>query len=283
MADTRVSIENMRMQIKRMPDKQRIELIGYLRTTGASDLAKELFSIDSLDIVAGAPVLYVPQEVRIYTGNHRDNGDLQLQKLSKKELKILLQAFFKNSNEKEYIIDMIFYQNGFLTKTHGDILEYLSKVEELFQKVWHPRKTVLKIVQTKQLTNLVESANDTNYRPLVERIEGMEPGYLNYIHETYLMRLQYVESIFCGIIMSLAGNPKNHVWALDPEHMKIDILPPIQDKITLIKSICEFHRIIDPNFPLLHTLIESTLASWILIYRWFSAPVERVRDILGWS
>ncbi len=122
-------------------------------------------------------------------------------------------------------------------------------------------------MEVKQLPSTTESANDSQYKPLIERIGGMEPGYFNYIHETYLARLEYVESMFCNVIRSLAENPKNHIWALDPEHMNMHILQPLQDKITLIKSICEFHRIIDSNFPLLHTLIESTLASWILIYR----------------
>ncbi len=132
--DTQISIANMRTQIKNMPDRQRIELMGYLRSTGAGDLAKELFGIDSINIISGTPVLYIPQAVPIYTGNHRDTGNLQLEKLSKKELEILLRAFFRNTNDRDYIIDMVFYQNGFLNKTHGDTMEYLSKIEDLFQK-----------------------------------------------------------------------------------------------------------------------------------------------------
>jgi hypothetical protein len=39
---------------------------------------------------------------------------------------------------------------------------------------------------------------------------------------------------------------------------------------------------IDPGFPLLHTLVPSTLGAWILLYKWFSAPTYNVRKIL-WS
>ena len=124
-------------------------------------------------------------------------------------------------------------------------------------------------------------ANDVNYTPLVDRIEYAEPGYFDYIHETYVARLQYVESLFCEVIHTLADEPRNHIWALDPGHMDMYMSSMMQDKIALIRSICEFHQMIDPEFPMLHTLIPSTLASWILIYRGFSAPVDSVRRILG--
>jgi hypothetical protein len=39
---------------------------------------------------------------------------------------------------------------------------------------------------------------------------------------------------------------------------------------------------IDSGFPLLHTLVASTLGAWILLYKWFSAPTYNVRKIL-WS
>ncbi len=125
------------------------------------------------------------------------------------------------------------------------------------------------------------AANDDEYIPLVDRIEYAEPGYFDYVHETYVARLQYVESLFCEVIRALADEPRNHIWALDPEHIDRYLSPLMQDKIALIRSICEFHQMIDPQFPMLHRLIPSTLASWILIYRGFSAPVESVRRILG--
>ena len=125
------------------------------------------------------------------------------------------------------------------------------------------------------------AANDDDYTPLVDRLKYAEPGYFDYLHETQVPRLQYVESLFCEVIRTLADEPRNHIWALDPEHIEGHISPLMQDKIALIGSICEFHQMIDPQFPMLHTLIPSTLASWILIYRGFSAPVDSVRRILG--
>ena len=96
-----------------------------------------------------------------------------------------------------------------------------------------------------------------------------------------MARLQYVESLFCEVIRTLADEPRNHIWALDPEYMDIHISQLMRDKMALIRSICEFHQMIDPQFPMLHTLVPSTLASWILIYRGFSAPIDSVRRILG--
>ena len=48
----------------------------------------------------------------------------------------------------------------------------------------------------------------------------------------------------------------DHIWAIDPSSHSFDIPEYIQDKINLISSICEFHRVLDPNYPLLHNLLE---------------------------
>ncbi len=95
----------------------------------------------------------------------------------------------------------------------------------------------------------------------------MEAGYLDCIHEAFQVRLEYLESLFCQIVRALAEESHNHIWAMDPESAHFYIPEYMQSKIELIRSICEVHAHIDPGFPMLHTLIESTVASWILIYK----------------
>lgn len=134
-ADTRDSLDTIRARVGHMSVRERIELIGYLQSTGASDLARELFGIDSLDIASSVLELHIPERTQIYVGNQRDTGGLRMDTLSRRELQFLLQGFFQHSIERDYIIDMMFYQDRVVTQTHGDILDYMGKVEELSSRV----------------------------------------------------------------------------------------------------------------------------------------------------
>lgn len=264
-------------------DVERREFVRYLKLTGALDLARELYGLESLEITPEVKEIYLPKERQVFKWNHRDTGGMRFAELSKKELHLLLQGFYSNEQDRTYIIDSIFYKNNFLSKNQWDILDYLEQVERLFEKVSMRRRWALYIVDwvdEKQETG-EDAANDAYYTPLVERIGESEVGYFDYVHEVYQARLGFVESIFCEVVKTLADNPKNHIWALDPTSVDFYISPNIQNKIDLIRSICEFHRTVDSHFPALHTLIKSTVASWILVYRGFSAPVEQVRSILN--
>ncbi len=130
-ADTRESLDTIRARIGHMSEREQTELIGYLQSTGASDLARELFGIDSLGIASSVRELHISERTQIYVGNQRDTGGIQMDTLSLRELQFLLQGFFQHENERDYIIDMIFYQDRVVTQTHGDILDYITKVEEL--------------------------------------------------------------------------------------------------------------------------------------------------------
>jgi hypothetical protein len=68
-------------------------------------------------------------------GNQRDTGGLQMNSLSRRELQFLLQGFYQHESERDYIIDMMFYQDRVVTQTHGDIHDYLTRVEQLFEQV----------------------------------------------------------------------------------------------------------------------------------------------------
>jgi hypothetical protein len=103
----------------------------------------------------------------------------------------------------------MFYQDRVVTQTHGDIHDYLTRVEQLFEQVWYIQKTVLRVVWSgdRDMTDIPTAANDDEYIPLVDRIEYAEPGCFDYIHETYIARLQYVESLF------LWGDTITRWWA----------------------------------------------------------------------
>jgi hypothetical protein len=118
-----------------MSEREQTELIGYLQSTGASDLAQELFGIDSLAITSSVRDIYLPDDIRIYVSNQRDTGGLQMNSLSRRELQFLLQGFYQHESERDYIIDMMFYQDRVVTQTHGDIHDYLTRVEQLFEQV----------------------------------------------------------------------------------------------------------------------------------------------------
>lgn len=281
-AEKQESLQRIRDRIWHMTEKEKQELIRYFKVVGATDLAWEFFSLNSLDIESWVHTIYTQKQQHIYIPYSREKGWLIVEQMSEHELDFLLRAFFRHDEERNYIIRTVFYRNNFLNKINGDTLDYLERVEWLFQKVSHRRQTVLHIIWEWEITTwrFGEAANDTYFIPLIERIEHMEWGYFNYIHEVYKARLEYVESIFCQVVMALAEEWHNHIWVIDPENIQFYIPPHIQGKIDLIRSICEFHMLVDPNFPLLHTLIESTVASWILVYKWFSAPINTVRKVL---
>ena len=134
-ADARESLDIIRARIGYMSERERSELIGYLQSTGAGDLARELFGMDSLDISSSVRELHIPESTRIYVGNQRDTGGLQMDTLSRRELQFLLQGFFQHENERDYIIDMVFYQDRVVSQTHGDILDYIAQVDELSSRV----------------------------------------------------------------------------------------------------------------------------------------------------
>ena len=134
-ADSRESLDTIRARVGHMPERERSVLLGYLQSTGADDLARELFGIDSLGIVSSIRELHIPQRTQIYVGNQRDTGGLEMRTLSVRELQFLLQGFFQHEKERDYIIDMAFYQDRVVTQTHGDILDYMGKVEELSSRV----------------------------------------------------------------------------------------------------------------------------------------------------
>ena len=134
-ADKRESLDTIRARVRHMPEDQRSVLLGYLQSTGASDLAQELFGIDSLAIASSIRELHIPENTRIYVGNQRNTGGIQMDTLSRREIQFLLQGFFQNENERDYIIDMVFYQDRIVSQTHGDILDYIAQVEELSSRV----------------------------------------------------------------------------------------------------------------------------------------------------
>lgn len=134
-ADKRESLDTIRARVRHMPEDQRSVLLGYLQSTGASDLAQELFGIDSLAIASSIRELHIPENTRIYVGNQRNTGGIQMDTLSRREIQFLLQGFFQNENERDYIIDMVFYQDRVVSQTHGDILDYIAQVEELSSQV----------------------------------------------------------------------------------------------------------------------------------------------------
>ena len=117
-ADTRESLDTVRARVRHMPEHERSVLLGYLQSTGAYDLATDLFGIDSLDIVSSVRELHIPEQTQIYLGNQRDTGGLQMKTLSVRELQFLLQGFFQNEKERDYIIDMMFYEDRVVTQTH---------------------------------------------------------------------------------------------------------------------------------------------------------------------
>ena len=94
--------------------------------------------------------------------------------LSRKEIEFLLQAFFKNETDRNYIIDLIFIHNKFLTRTQGDTIDYLARFEELFQKIGNPNKKILKIVRDTNFLDGENASNDDLFFSSPKRIEDME-------------------------------------------------------------------------------------------------------------
>jgi hypothetical protein len=247
--------------------KRRDEILGYLIMTGQSEMAKELFGLDEPGIIRIQNSIILPGEPPIYVPESRDTGGFLMNELGKKELSFLLQSFYPNPVLRDYVIEMIFYRNGFLDKTLTDILEVMELTNSLITTCVSTKKTVLHVVRDDDPVRIPDASNDEHFTPLVDRIGDLEPGYFGYIHEAYKIRLHYAESLFCSTVAALAEMPENQLWAVDPEHMKFHLPETQRNHVNLIASICEFHVSFDRHYPQLHTAVESTVAAWILIYK----------------
>ena len=169
----------------------------------------------------------------------------------------MIQAFITDPSDRDYIVGLVFHNHNFLKQKQTDFMDFLESSENLFRVAFQKKAQVLHLVDNTQThEDLPEAANDSHYIPLSDRIEAIEPGYYEYLHTIYTERLHFVESLFCQITMFLAESEKNHIWALDPSSHQFHIPAYIQDKINLISSICEFHRTLDSDYPLLHNLLE---------------------------
>lgn len=278
--------ENMERAQWLMRDPRfRDELLRYLVSIWDRSLIQELYGIDSpniteqrVQIIIEQVRIILPDENRLYVGNSRIAKWLNIENLSHEEISFLIQAFITDTSDRDYIVWLIFHNHNFLNQKQTDFMDVLESSENLFRVAFQKKKQILHLVDNTELaTDLPEAANDSHYTLLSERIENIEPGYYEYLHTIYRERLHFVESLFSQIVMFLAESEKNHIWALDPANHSFHIPAYIQNKINLISSICEFHRTLDPDYPLLHNLLEWTVRSWILIYKWFSSPAEQLR------
>ncbi len=207
----------------------------------------------------------------------------------------IFDSGFYHQWDREYIVWLLFYDHNFLHQTESDIMDLLEKSENIFNVAFQKKNEVLKLVTSQREIDLPTAANDPVFENLfIDTLDSMEswyarqqyitneiervaPWYYEYLHTIYIERLHFVESLFAQMVMFLAESEKNHIWALDPRSHSFHIPAAIQSKIDLIASICEFHRSLDPHYPRLHTLIEWTVRSWILIYKGFSSPAEQLR------
>ncbi len=278
--------ENMeRAQYLMQNPRFRDELLRYLMSIWDKSLIKELYGIDSpnvtelqVDIIINQVKIILAWDNLIYRGNSRESAWFDIEKLTHEEISFLIQAFITDSSDRDYIVWLVFHKHNFLKAKNTDFMDFLESSENLFRIAFQKKTQILHLVDNNLVNSILpESANDSNFTPLSERIEKIEPGYYEYLHTVYTERLHFVESLFCQMVIFLAEMRENHIWALDPENHTIHISPYIQNKINLISSICEFHRTLDSDYPLLHNLIEWTVRSWILIYKWFSSPVEQLR------
>ncbi len=276
-ADFNDAIAQTKKRIGASDWKGRNEILKYLIMTGQSNLLRELFWLDEIGIYQIQNSIIMPVETPIYTPETRDTWGIIMNQLSQKELEFLLQSFYPNPVTRNYIIEMVFLKNGFIHKTLTDILDVMKQTEALIGTCISTKKTVLHIVGKDMLAWVPEAANDNNFTPLVDRIDDIEPWYFHYLHEAYKIRLHYAESLFCSTVAALAGLPENHLWAVDPENFSFVLPLEQRNHLNLIRSICEFHVTFDRHYPQLHLAIESTVAAWILIYKWFGAPAATVR------
>ncbi len=252
------------------------ELLKYLVITGQMELLKEIFWIDTMSILEIQNSIILPEQVAIFTPQSRDTGGIIMNRLTRKELTLLLCSFYPDSASRDYVIETVFYNNKFISKNLTDILDVLERTHEMINTCVATKKAVLRSVDSKEIEH-IPSTNDEYFTPLVDRIWNLEPGYFDYLHEACKIRLHYVESLFCTTISALAELHENQAWAVDPENFELK-LPHLQKRhIELMGSICEFHAMFDSNYPQLHKMIESTLASWILIYKWYCAPASVAR------
>ncbi|MDD2745674.1 MAG: hypothetical protein PHU93_04005 [Candidatus Gracilibacteria bacterium] len=280
-ADRTENLTRTKEQILKWDAKKRDELIRYLAQTQQIDLLKEFFGIASLEVLQQEISIILPKEATIYLPQSRDTGGMIMSQLSKKELSLLLQAFFPETHRREYLIDLMFYQNAFLKNDLTDVLDVMQQTEKLITQCVTTKKNVLRLVQNQEPEVLISAANDNHFTPLVDRIEDLEPGYFHYLHEAYRLRLHYVESLFCATVAALAEVPENQFWAVDPANFPFIFPEKLKSQCDLIGSICDFHVTFDPHFPQLHTAIEPTVAAWILIYKGYGAPAEKIRSALN--
>ena len=249
----------------------------YVTMVGDVALGEEIFGTGYEIGVAYEPVsLIIPEERRIYIGESREQSGLDIEHLSRRELSFLLQAFLPREGDREYIIDLMFYEYAFIRRNMVDVMEYIDASAAIFDRMTTTRRHIHLVVDRRDI-DTPPAANDEHYTPLIERIESRESGYFDYIHESYRMKLHYVESLFSHVIQALADDRENHLYALDPIHHSIYISPYLAPKVALIESICKAHHMIDADFPLLHTMLGGALRSWIYLYRWFAAPADSIR------
>ena len=275
-ADQREALEKARIGVQKWRDKQRNDFVRYLIMAWQEDFARELFWMDSLGVIELETAIIVPEQKYIFTPHARDTGGLVMNILSRKELSFLLQAFFPAKREREYAIDTLFYNDNFMKKTLTDVLDFMSATEELFLNTYRTKERILKIVEVKE-TNFEapEPANDRYFTPISKPIDSK---WRSYGHEVHKLRLEYAESLFCQTVALLANTKENHLWAMDPENFPFVVTEEHRSHIELIQSICELHRILEPDYPELHAMIEPAVAAWIMIYRGFSAHAHDVRE-----
>lgn len=113
--------------------------------------------------------IVLPQQVAIFTPQSRDTGGIIMNRLTRKELSLLLRSFYPDSASREYVIEMIFYNNEFISKNLTDILDVLEQTHELIHTCVATKKTVLRSIGAKEI-EYIPSTNDEHFTPLVDRI-----------------------------------------------------------------------------------------------------------------
>lgn len=199
--------------------------------------------------------IVMPDEKQVFTPYRRDTGDILMHELSKKELSFMLRAFFPDVSERDYIIETIFLHHNFLRKNLTDIQDFMNGTEELFMTICGTGKRAIHIVTEADTSTFEapEAANDERFAPISERID---PKWYEYSRKVHELRLEYLESLFCQTVAILADTEANRLWAMDPEHFSFTVPEKERDHIELIASICDFHRLVEPSFPNLPTMLE---------------------------
>jgi hypothetical protein len=113
--------------------------------------------------------IILPEQVAIFTPQSRDTGGMLMNRLTRKELTLLLRSFYPDSASREYVIETIFYNNEFISKNLTDILDVLEQTYELIHTCVATRKVVLRSIDAKEM-EYTSSGNDEHFTPLVDRI-----------------------------------------------------------------------------------------------------------------